>query len=106
MTDPIPSPCGLCTLSLTMKAALLLSLVVLATSTLTAREWTSAEGRKINADFVSATATTVTLKLPNGQLSTLLLTRLSGADNAWIAEQADKPAAPSTPAKPIEGEFA
>lgn len=91
-----------------MKAALLLSLAVLATSTLLAREWTSSEGRKINADFVSATATTVTLKLPNGQLSTLPLTRLSGADNAWIAEQAGKPAAaaPSAPAKPIEGSYA
>jgi len=70
---------------------------------LPAREWTSTDGRKMEADFISATATQVTLKRA-GQTLTLPLTRLSEADRAWIAEQAA--ASPAGPAKPIEGPYA
>lgn len=88
-----------------MKTAILLIPVLLATSALSAREWTSAEGQKLNADFVSATDTTVTLKLANGRVSTLPLSRLSAADNAWIAEQSG--GSPSAaPGKPMEGPYA
>ncbi len=67
-----------------------------------AREWTSSDGRKLQADFVSATATEVTLKIA-GKDATLPLSRLSAADQAFIKEQASKPA---PAAKKVEGPFA
>lgn len=83
----------------------LLTLVLLVSAlTLQAREWTSSEGRSLQADFISATATDVMLKrTDNGQVITLPLSRLSVTDQAFIKEQASKPAAA---AKPIEGPFA
>lgn len=80
-----------------------------------AREWTSIDGRKIQADYVSAGADQVTLKRqPDGQVFTLPLKRLSEEDRAYIIELSasggtPKPpaaSAPSAPGKPVEGPFA
>jgi predicted peptidase len=85
-----------------MNRAILPSLLLLAFLPLNAREWVSADGRKIQADFVSATATEVKVKMAGKDLS-IPLSRLSAADQAWVKEQAGKPAAA---AKPVAGEFA
>ncbi|MDB6004714.1 MAG: y domain 1, partial [Prosthecobacter sp.] len=66
-----------------MNRAPLLSLLLLATPFLHAREWTSADGRKIQGDFVSATATDVTVKMA-GKDTRIPLSRLSAADQAWV----------------------
>lgn len=84
---------------------LLLFLGLSLVSSSQAREWTSSEGQKLQADFVSATATDVTLKLASGKLSTLPLTRLSAADQSWIAEQGSKPPTSAAAPKPIAGPF-
>jgi hypothetical protein len=55
---------------------------------LEARTWTDVQGRKIEAEFVSATATDVTLKLASGKDATLPLNRLSQEDLAYIRESA------------------
>ena len=69
-----------------------------------AREWTSSDGRKLEADFVSAAGGKVMLKrASDGQEFPLDLTRLSAADQAWVKEQSAKPAGPP---KAIEGPFA
>ena len=47
----------------------LLSVFLFAASTIYAREWTSADGRKIQADFVSATATDVKVKMAGKEVS-------------------------------------
>ena len=72
-----------------------------------ARTWTSSDGKKLEADFVSATETHVTLKRSkDGKSFTLPLARLSAEDQTYIKEEATaKPSEPSEPA-PIEGEFA
>ena len=80
----------------------LLSLLLLVTFPLHAREWVSADGRKIQADFVSATATDVKVKMAGKDLS-IPLSRLSAADQAWVKEQATKPAGAG---KPVEGPYA
>lgn len=83
-----------------MKRLLLLPLVI--GLSLHAREWTSTDGRKIQADFVSATATEVTVKMAGKDVA-IPLVRLSAADQEWVKEQAAKPAAA---AKKVEGPFA
>jgi predicted peptidase len=85
-----------------MNRSILLSLLLLATAPLHAREWTSADGRKIQGDFVSATAADVTVKMAGKDLR-IPLSRLSAADQAWVKEQAGKPA---KAVKPIEGAYA
>lgn len=79
---------------------LLLALLITA-SPLSAREWTSSDGRKLQADFVSATGTHVTLKIA-GKDTPVPLNRLSMADQAFVKEQMSKPSA----AKKAEGPFA
>ncbi len=64
------------------------TLCLLLCTSLPALEWTSADGRKLQAEMVSATGTTVKLKLPNGQFTTLPLTRLSPEGMAWVQESA------------------
>lgn len=49
----------------------LLAACLLLCASLSAREWTATDGRKLQAEFVSATDKTVTLKLANGQARTL-----------------------------------
>ena len=80
---------------------LVISLLFAVVSLLHSREWTSSDGRKLQADFVSADATTVILKIA-GKNTPIPLNRLSAADQAFVKEQASKPAA----AKSVEGPFA
>lgn len=84
--------------------ARLASLLVFLSVSASAREWTSTDGRKIQADFVSASATEVTLKLATGQIANVPLARLSAADQAFVQTQATKPA--PGPTKPVAGPFA
>ena len=59
------------------------------------REWVAKDGRKLAADFVSATATEVTIKrASDGREFTLALADLSEADQKWVAENKDKPRPP------------
>lgn len=75
-------------------------------TTAQARTWTSSDGKKLQADFVSATAETVTLKLSKGGRTVELpLSRLSEADQTFVKEQAAAPPADEE-AKPIEGDYA
>jgi predicted esterase len=73
-----------------------------------AREWTSSDGKKLEADFVSQSGDQVTLKRKNGQTFSLPLNRLSEADQSFARLQT--PAAPGGPAAPamkaIEGPLA
>lgn len=69
-----------------------------------AREWTASDGRKLQADFVSATATEVILKrTADGQTLRVPLARLSAADVAWVLEEGGKPAATG---RKVEGPYA
>lgn len=80
---------------------LVISLLLAVVSLLHSREWTSSDDRKLQADFISADATTVILKIA-GKNTPIPLNRLSASDQAFVKEQASKPAA----AKPVEGPFA
>jgi predicted peptidase len=75
-----------------------------------AREWTSIDGRKLEAEFISATADNVILKrATDGREFTLPIARLSQADRDWLKEQSTAPATPpssSAAAKPIQGPYA
>lgn len=54
-----------------------------------AREWTSTDGKKLEADFISATADEVRVKrTADGREVTLPMGRLSEADRAWVKSQA------------------
>jgi predicted esterase len=72
-----------------------------------AREWTSSDGKTLEADYVSATADSVTLKI-SGKEVKLPLSRLSKADADWVEEQKRATPAPSLPgakAKPQDGTY-
>ena len=73
-----------------------------------AREWTSTDGKTLDADFVSATADAVRVKrTSDGREVSLPLARLSEADRDWV--KAQKPAAPgASPAAggPLTGPYA
>ena len=73
-----------------------------------AREWTSSDGKKLEADFVSLTGDQLTLKRKNGQTFSLPLDRLSEADQSFAKLQTPvEPGAPAAPAvKAIEGPLA
>jgi predicted esterase len=110
------------------RVPLLMSAVALAFVALpaAAHEFTSTDGRKLDAEFVTATADQVTLKRAgDGQVFTLPKSRFSADDQKWINEQripvagapgelatppAKPGAAPANPAapaaKPIEGSYA
>ena len=64
------------------------------------REWTSSDGRKMTAEYVSSTATDVSIKLPDGRAFTLGIDKLSAEDQAWVKERALQPG------KPLDGPFA
>ena len=59
-----------------------------------ARTWTNSEGRKLEAEFVSADATTVTLKM-QGKEVRYPLEKLSPADREFVIAEKSKPAAPT-----------
>lgn len=81
-----------------------------------ARTWTSTDGRKLDAELVSATPAAVTVKNAAGQTFTISLERLSEEDRKWVqsngaAQPTAKPGAPAAPVanaphKPIEGPYA
>lgn len=91
-----------------MKPSLLSLLSLFIVMSLSAREWTSSDGKKLQADFVSLNGDQVMLKLANGQSVPVPLSRLSAADQAFVKQQG--PAAPATTPnvapKKVEGEFA
>lgn len=61
-----------------------------------AREWTSTDGKKLEAEFLSSTADAVRVKrAADGREVTLPLARLSEADREWVKSQ--KPSAPVSP---------
>jgi predicted peptidase len=73
-------------------------------TTLQARVWTLADQRTFEADYVSANATSVNLKVRDGRVIPVELARLSQADRDFVAQQLAArpaiPAAPTAPAKP------
>lgn len=71
-----------------------------------AREWTSTDGRKIQAEMVGLAGDQVTLKLATGQTANVPLARLSAADQAFAKAQGAKPATTAGPTKPVAGPFA
>lgn len=71
-----------------------------------AREWTSTDGRKIQAEMVGLAGDEVTLKLSTGQTANVPLARLSAADQAFAKAQGTKPATAAGAAKPVAGPFA
>lgn len=81
---------------------LLLSCFLIASATAQARTWTdAATGRTLEAEFVKAGGGTVTLKrASDGMPFTLPLSRLSAADQAFVAAQAGAPAATAAASKP------
>lgn len=76
-----------------------------------ARTWTATDGRTIEAEYVSASAEAVVVKMADGQNRTLPLALLSPADREWVAAQAaggaSKPMTLSGPfAKLVTGDWA
>ncbi|MEP4077351.1 prolyl oligopeptidase family serine peptidase [Haloferula sp.] len=68
-----------------------------------ARQWTSIDGRKLEAEFVSSSDNKVILKRDaDGEVFTLPVDKLSEADREWIEDNKDKPAPTEPPAK-MEG---
>ena len=62
----------------------------------TAREWTSSDGKKLEAELISVTGDAVVLKRAvDGREFTLPLTRLSEADREWVRTQSATPPTPS-----------
>ena len=61
-----------------------------------ARTWTSSEGSEIEADFIRVQGTSVLVNRA-GKTIPIPLSRLSEADQKWVAEQLAKPAAPTVP---------
>jgi predicted peptidase len=92
--------------------------LALATLSADARTWTLVDHRTVEAEFVSATPTTVTLKVADGRTATVEWTRFSQADRDFISQQLaaqpappqgrvpPSPAASTTPAKPPAKESA
>jgi hypothetical protein len=60
------------------------------------RTWTSTDGRKIEAAFVSATAEAVKIRMANGSTFEVPLARLSAEDQAFIQSQASAAPAATT----------
>lgn len=65
----------------------LLALALLSASLAQARTWTDTQGRTIEADYLSATETEVTVRRADNLTFTLPLTRLSTADQEFVAAQ-------------------
>lgn len=78
---------------------LLLSLLwigQLCAQTTATRTWTSTDGRKIEAAYLSATADSVKVRLANGSTFDIPLSRLSAEDQTYVKAQAAAPSAPTT----------
>jgi hypothetical protein len=61
--------------------------------------WTSRDGRTMQADYVSATSTTVTIRRSDNAVFTIPIATLSDDDSAWIAKQ-PKPTEPAPASLP------
>ena len=87
-----------------MKTILKLSTFFIALcSSLEARTWNSSNGQSLEAKFISATKTKVTLKRDrDGKVVTFLISRLSENDQEFVRAQKSIP----EPVAPIEGEYA
>jgi predicted esterase len=81
------------------------SLALLLSLPLSAREWTNQNGQKIEADYVSCDGTTVVLKR-NGKEIGYAITKLSAADQAFIKEQTAAKPAPTAAATGWIDDFA
>lgn len=89
------------------RRALVTLALLLGTASLQGRTWTSSDGKRLEADFVSSTETHVVLKrAKDGRTFTLPLARLSADDQTFVKEQATADPAGSEPAAAIEGEYA
>src|SRR5215208_4467041 len=98
-----------------MNSRLLLFLLIVTTASLHGRVWTTAENKTFEAEYVRATATSVTVKVPDGRIVPVELRLLGQADRKFVAEQlagvtlpaasapstAAAPAAPSGPVSPV-----
>jgi predicted peptidase len=89
-----------------MKTLLPICALVISTTSLTARTWTSTDGRELEAEFVSATETEVKVKRDSDDKElTIPLNKLSEEDQKFVGEQEmDEPEV--VEAKPIEGKYA
>ena len=85
-----------------MNSRLLLFALILATATVHGRVWTTAENKTFEAEYVSATATSVTVKVPDGRIVPVELRLLGQADRKFVAEKLAgvTPAAASAPVAP------
>ncbi len=63
-----------------------LAMALLAAGLATARPFTNSAGKTIEAEIGSATATTVTLKLPSGRKAKVQLSILSAADQKFVRD--------------------
>jgi predicted peptidase len=83
----------------------IISALILVAMPLHARVWTLTDQRTFEADYVSATATHVTVKVRDGRVVPVEITRLSQADRDFVAQQlatnpAPSPATTTAPATP------
>lgn len=65
-------------------AHVVLSFLLCCSASLEARQWTDVEGRTLQAEFVSAGADDVTVRLPDGRTASLPITRLSEEDRQFV----------------------
>jgi hypothetical protein len=84
----------------------ILTFLLCFTCSLHARIWTDTDGKIVEAELVTADATTVTLRLTNFKTKVVSLETLSGVDTlyvqAWLKKHPPKPAAkPVTPVTPV-----
>lgn len=84
------------------KSSITIGLSTLLTIAASARTWTSADGAKtFEADFLSNKGEEVTV-LKNGRNVTFTLDKLSEADVAWVAKEAEKKAAEAASKAAVE----
>jgi len=92
--------CGISVSMAVMKSHLILAACLLGTVSLfaqaTTRTWTSTDGRKIEATFVSLAGDSVKIRLANGNTADVPLSRLSAEDQAFAKAQSTAPAAKTT----------
>ena len=65
------------------------------------REWTNAEGRRIQAEFLALEAGVVKMKLPGGKRAAVPYAQLSEADQAWVKNRVENPPAPKPQPPPV-----
>ena len=71
------------------------------------REWISAEGASLEAEFVSSDGAEITLKRDSdGREFTIPLSRLSGGDQSWVEEAIAQTPAPPAERTPVTGQYA